>query len=120
MSAHSCLRVCLFACSCACVRVRMYANVRVRVRVHDTCMGRVRDTCMGRVYLSVFLPRIASPIVREVLRSGDIQSFAFTSSDHGDPIASISSLTEVIRNHEYILIVVVRAVWRFFSPPAHT
>lgn len=50
---------------------------------------------------------IASPIVREVLRSGDIQSFAFTSSDHGDPIASISSLTEVIRNHEYILIVVV-------------
>ncbi len=98
----------MFACSRACVRVR----VRVRVYAYVTCMGRV--------YLSVFLPRIASPIVREVLRSGDIQSFAFTSSDHGDPIASISSLTEVIRNHEYILIVVVRAVWRFFSPPAHT
>ncbi len=57
--------------------------------------------------MSLARDRIANPTVREVLRSGDIQSFAFSSSDHGDPIASISSLTEVIRNHEYILIVVV-------------
>jgi hypothetical protein len=50
---------------------------------------------------------VANPTVREVVRSGDIGGFAFQSSDAGDPIASISSLTEVIRNHEWIMIVVV-------------
>jgi hypothetical protein len=50
---------------------------------------------------------VANPTVREVVRSGDIGGFAFQSSDVGDPIASISSLTEVIRNHEWIMIVVV-------------
>lgn len=54
----------------------------------------------------VFLS-IAHPIVREVLRTGDIESLRCTSSDPGDPIKAIASLFEPIRNHEWILFVVV-------------
>ncbi len=60
-----------------------------------------------RVLSSRACDSVANPTVREVVRSGDIGGFAFQSSDVGDPIASISSLTEVIRNHEWIMIVVV-------------
>ena len=41
------------------------------------------------------------------LRTGDIDSFNFTSSDKGSPIQLIASLTQVIRSLDTILIVVV-------------
>ena len=50
---------------------------------------------------------IANPTVRQVIRTGDIDGLSFLSSDGGVASGSPKSITQVIRNHEYILIVVV-------------
>eukprot|EP00051_Salpingoeca_urceolata_P015270 m.197170 g.197170 ORF g.197170 m.197170 type:complete len:630 (+) comp18343_c0_seq3:60-1949(+) len=54
----------------------------------------------------VFLSMV-NPTVRQVLRTGDTDALPLISSDTGDPIGKIDSLSTVIRNHEYILLVAV-------------
>eukprot|EP00043_Microstomoeca_roanoka_P008288 m.79844 g.79844 ORF g.79844 m.79844 type:complete len:620 (-) comp14183_c1_seq2:174-2033(-) len=49
---------------------------------------------------------ITHPQVKEVLRTGDIDALPFVSSDQGDPIKNITSLTQVIRNHDHMLVIV--------------
>jgi hypothetical protein len=50
---------------------------------------------------------VANPTVRHILRTGDVESLPFRWSDSGNPIQSISSLVEVIRNDNYIMVVLV-------------
>jgi hypothetical protein len=50
---------------------------------------------------------IANPTVRHVLRTGDVESLPLKWSDSGNPIESINSLVEVIRNDQYIMVVLV-------------
>eukprot|EP01022_Parablepharisma_sp_SALTPOND_P005076 TRINITY_DN121611_c0_g1_i1.p1 TRINITY_DN121611_c0_g1~~TRINITY_DN121611_c0_g1_i1.p1 ORF type:complete len:668 (+),score=15.71 TRINITY_DN121611_c0_g1_i1:91-2004(+) len=53
---------------------------------------------------NVFLNIVA---LGEIIRTGDVQGLVVKSTDKGDPFYSIRSITEVIRNHQWIAIVVV-------------
>jgi hypothetical protein len=50
---------------------------------------------------------VANPTVRHVLRTGDVESLPLRWSDSGNPIQSIRSLVEVIRNDNYIMVLLV-------------
>jgi hypothetical protein len=50
---------------------------------------------------------ITNPTIRHILRTGDIQSLPIKSSDTGNPIDSVSSIVEVIRNEKHIMIVIL-------------